>query len=75
MQRRKLAKQVRRTSPNWLWLLPSLLLGLVVGWLVIGWGTWPVSYKNATASSLRLPARGYLVMVAGPLHRALSSAR
>jgi LCP family protein required for cell wall assembly len=67
-QRRKPVKQVRLTVPNWLWLLLSLLIGLVVGWLAIGWGAWPVSYKNATASSLRLAEREeYLAMVAESL--------
>jgi LCP family protein required for cell wall assembly len=68
MQRRKLVKKVRQTSPIWPWLLLSLLIGLVVGWLAIGWGAWPVSYKNAAASSLRAAEREqYLVMVAESL--------
>jgi LCP family protein required for cell wall assembly len=68
MQRRKRVKKVRRTSRIWPWLLLSLMIGLVVGWLAIGWGAWPVSYKNATASSLRAAEREeYLAMVAESL--------
>ena len=67
-QRRRQVRQVRRTSPNWLWVLLSLLAGLVVGWLIIGWGVWPVPYKNATATSLRATEREqYLAMVAESL--------
>ncbi len=36
----------------WVWIvLLSLLAGLLVGWLVIGWWLWPVQWTGA------LPAR------------------
>ncbi len=39
----------RETSNTRSWYLPALIafvVGLVIG-LVIAWGIWPVSYKNA----------------------------
>lgn len=31
----------------------GLLIGLLVGWFVIGWGLWPVTYSNTTPEMLR----------------------
>ena len=31
----------------------ALLVGILVGWFVIGWGLWPVEFVNADVSQLR----------------------
>ncbi|MEP7359208.1 MAG: hypothetical protein ABI847_18295 [Anaerolineales bacterium] len=31
----------------------ALLVGILLGWFVIGWGLWPVAFVNADASQLR----------------------
>jgi hypothetical protein len=31
----------------------GLVLGLIIGWFVIGWGVWPVNWVNAEAQHLR----------------------
>ena len=59
-----MARDTSRTRP---WYLPALIafvVGLVAG-LVIAWGIWPVSYKNALPQDLRPAERDqYLTMVA-----------
>lgn len=41
------------------------LAGLLMGWLVLGWGIWPAAPKNALPSGLRTAEReAYLAMVA-----------
>ncbi len=40
------------------------ILGLVIGWFVIGWGIWPVEWTDADASKLRQDIKAqYLCMV------------
>jgi hypothetical protein len=57
-----------RTRPRWFWPLIAFLVGLLVGWLVIGWGIWPVTWKNTLPRDLRAAERqGYLTMVAESL--------
>ncbi len=46
-------------------LLLTFLLGLFIGWWVIGWWLWPVTYSNALPQDLRPDEKGqYLAMVA-----------
>jgi hypothetical protein len=57
-----------RSRPIWFWPLVAFLVGLLVGWLVIGWGLWPVTWKNTLPRDLRPTERdAYLVMVAESL--------
>jgi hypothetical protein len=57
-----------RTRPRWFWPLIAFLVGLLVGWLVIGWALWPVTWKNTLPRDLRPAERqGYLTMVAESL--------
>ncbi|PKO22153.1 MAG: hypothetical protein CVU38_10840 [Chloroflexi bacterium HGW-Chloroflexi-1] len=49
------------------WLLPliAFLVGVLVGWWVIGWGVWPVKYTNSLPPDLRAAERDhYLIMTA-----------
>ena len=51
--------------PRWFWPLIAFVIGLLVGWLVIGWGVWPVTWKNALPMDLRPAERDqYLMMTA-----------
>ncbi len=55
-----------RDGQPW-WFLPAVafLLGLLIGWLVIGWGIWPVTYTNSLPQDLRaLEKQEYLLMTA-----------
>ncbi len=55
-----------RDGQPW-WFLPAvaLLLGILIGWLVIGWGVWPVTYKNALPQDLRAAEQQeYLLLTA-----------
>jgi hypothetical protein len=57
-----------RTRPRWFWPLIAFLVGLLVGWLAIGWALWPVTWKNTLPRDLRPAERqGYLTMVAESL--------
>ena len=57
-----------RTRPMWFWPLVAFLIGLLVGWLVIGWALWPVTWKNTLPQDLRPAERdAYLSMVAESL--------
>jgi uncharacterized membrane-anchored protein YhcB (DUF1043 family) len=50
-----------------LWVIPAIgfLIGLLIGWWVIGWGLWPVQWTNALPADLRAAERDqYLSMVA-----------
>ncbi len=50
---------------NWLPVLLTFLLGLLIGWWVIGWWLWPVTYTDALPQDLRLQDRQqYLTLVA-----------
>jgi hypothetical protein len=52
------------TRSWYLWAIIALLAGLVIG-LIIAWGIWPVSYKNALPQDMRPAERDtYLSMVA-----------
>jgi hypothetical protein len=45
--------------------LIGFLIGLLIGWWVIGWGLWPVQWTNALPPDLRAAERDeYLLMVA-----------
>ena len=35
----------------------GLVVGLIIGWFVIGWGLWPVAWTDATAKDLRADVR------------------
>jgi len=44
--------------------IAGAILGLVIGWFGIGWGVWPVEWKDADASYLRQDLKAqYLCMV------------
>ena len=50
-----------------LWVIPAIgfLIGLLIGWWVIGWWFWPVQWTNALPADLRAAERDqYLSMVA-----------
>lgn len=50
-----------------LWVVPAIafLIGLLIGWWVIGWWLWPVQWTNALPADLRAAERDqYLGMVA-----------
>ena len=50
---------------QWIRLLIAFLVGLLVGWWVIGWGVWPVTWTNALPQDLRAAERDqYLIMTA-----------
>jgi hypothetical protein len=54
---------VRR--PEWVIPVISFLIGLLIGWWVIGWWLWPVQWTNAVPADLRAAERDqYLAMVA-----------
>ncbi len=58
-------REPTNTRPVFLWPLIAFAAGLLIGWLGIGWGVWPVSYKNALPMDLRPTERNaYLSMVA-----------
>jgi len=49
------------------WYLPTVtfLVGLLVGWLVVGWWLWPVTWKNSLPPDLRAAERDeYLITTA-----------
>jgi hypothetical protein len=46
-----IGKQMASSYPWWAMLI-AFLLGLVVGWMVLGWGLWPVRWYDAKPSSL-----------------------
>jgi hypothetical protein len=63
-----MASANERTRPPWFWPLVAFLVGLLVGWLVIGWALWPVTWKNTLPPDLRPAERqAYLAMVAESL--------
>ena len=35
----------------------GFLIGLIIGWFVIGWGLWPVEYEGAGPVDMRLPEK------------------
>ncbi len=37
--------------------IAGFIIGLLLGWLVIGWGLWPVEWTNASPGDLRADAR------------------
>lgn len=51
--------------PWYFWPLIAFVVGLLIGWLVIGWGLWPVTWTNALVQDLRPDLRNqYIAMVA-----------
>jgi hypothetical protein len=53
------------TRPWYFWPVLAFLVGLLVGWLVIGWLVWPVEWTNAQLQDLRPDLRyEYVSMVA-----------
>jgi len=50
---------------GWGSVIIAFVIGLLIGWFAIGWGVWPVEWKNTDPVDLRQEAREeYLVMVA-----------
>jgi hypothetical protein len=46
--------KVRELAKNPLYTaIAAGVVGLLIGWLIIGWGIWPVTYTNTDPSSLR----------------------
>ncbi len=46
--------KVRELAKNPLYLaIAAGVVGIIIGWLIIGWGLWPVTYVNTDPSSLR----------------------
>lgn len=55
----------RNERPWYFWPLIAFLAGLLIGWLVIGWALWPVTWTNALVQDLRPDLRNnYVGMVA-----------
>ncbi len=55
----------RNERPWYFWPLIAFFIGLLIGWLVIGWGLWPVTWTNALVRDLRPDLRNdYVAMVA-----------
>ncbi len=51
--------------PVWVVPVTAFLIGLLIGWWVIGWWLWPVQWTNALPVDLRAAERDqYLMMVA-----------
>jgi hypothetical protein len=54
-----------RARPWYFWAVIAFVVGLLFGWLVIGWGVWPVTWRNALPQDLRAEQKyDYLTMVA-----------
>ncbi len=57
--------QRRTGSTNWLWLAAAFFVGLLIGWIVLGWWLFPVNWTNANMHDLRQEQRyQYLSLVA-----------
>jgi polyisoprenyl-teichoic acid--peptidoglycan teichoic acid transferase len=62
---RNLKRLSKRRLPLWIWLTLPFLVGLLIGWLALGWGIWPAAAKDMQPSDLRTAEReAYLTMVA-----------
>jgi hypothetical protein len=46
-----IGKQMASSYPWWAMLI-AFVVGLLVGWMVLGWGLWPVQWSQAKPSSL-----------------------
>ncbi len=57
--------QRRTGSINWLWLAAAFAVGLLIGWIVLGWWLFPVNWTDANVQDLRQEVRyQYLSLVA-----------
>ncbi len=55
----------RTERPWYFWPLIAFFAGLLIGWLLIGWALWPVTWTNALIQDLRPDLRNdYVAMVA-----------
>ena len=60
-----MSSNVQKSRPSWVLPVIGFLIGLLIGWWVIGWGIWPVQWTNALPPDLRAGERDeYLTMVA-----------
>ncbi|MCU0501738.1 MAG: hypothetical protein MUC51_08210 [Anaerolineae bacterium] len=60
-----MSSNVQKSRPTWVLPVIGFLIGLLIGWWVIGWGIWPVQWTNALPPDLRAGERDeYLTMVA-----------
>jgi hypothetical protein len=60
-----MSSNVPKNRPSWVLPVIGFLIGLLIGWWVIGWGLWPVQWTNALPPDLRAAERDdYLTMVA-----------
>ena len=48
-----MALKTDNERPVRLWLLIAFVVGVLAGWWGIGWGLWPVTWKNAYPQDLR----------------------
>jgi LCP family protein required for cell wall assembly len=63
--RRQGTRGAPRRSATFIWLGVPFLAGLLLGWLALGWGAWPVTYRNVLPASLRASDReSYIAMAA-----------
>jgi hypothetical protein len=60
-----MAPNTDNSRPWWVVPLVVFVVGLLIGWWGIGWGLWPVEWKNALPPDLRPTERdAYLLMTA-----------
>ena len=60
-----MSSNVQKSRPSWVLPVIGFLIGMLIGWWVIGWGIWPVQWTNALPPDLRAAERDeYLTMVA-----------
>lgn len=60
-----MSSNIENRRPSWVIPVIGFLVGLLIGWWVIGWWLWPVTWTNALPVDLKAAERDqYLLMVA-----------
>ena len=60
-----MSSNIENKRPSWVIPVIGFLVGLLIGWWVIGWWLWPVTWTNALPVDLKASDRDqYLLMVA-----------